>query len=145
MRAVVQRVSSARVEVDGVKVGEIGRGLFVLLGVARGDIEKQVLALAKKIVELRVFADEHGKMNLALTDVGGACLVVSQFTLLADTSRGRRPYFGEAEDGARAHELCRLFAAAVRDLGVSVAEGRFGADMQVTLCNDGPVTICLEL
>ncbi len=144
MRAVVQRVSWARVTVLGEVVGAIEHGLLVLLGVARGDSPAQVRVMAKKIAQLRIFGDAEGKMNLALADVGGACLAVSQFTLLADTSRGRRPFFGDAEEPSRAQELCNLFVAEMRALGVPVAEGRFGASMQVELCNDGPVTICLD-
>jgi D-aminoacyl-tRNA deacylase len=145
MRALVQRVRSARVRVEGEVVGAIEQGVLVLLGVGKGDSEREAEALAKKVVELRIFEDEAGKMNLALREVGGGCLVVSQFTLFADTSRGRRPYFGEAEGPERARALCEHFSASVRALGIEVAQGRFGAMMQVELCNDGPVTIWLDM
>lgn len=144
MRAVVQRVRWARVRVAGRTVGEIQRGLLVLLGVGKGDTEVVADALAKKIAGLRIFADAEDKMNLALGDVGGACLVVSQFTLYADTTRGRRPFFGEAEEPAAARGLCERFANTLRAVGVPVESGEFGAMMDVELCNEGPVTICLD-
>lgn len=144
MRAVVQRVSYARVRVGERTVGEIDRGLAVLLGVAPGDDEKRARALAKKIVEMRLFPDADERMNLSLADVGGGVLVISQFTLFADLRRGRRPYFGGAEAPERAAELCDVFAAATRDTGVEVATGEFGAMMAVELCNDGPVTIIVD-
>lgn len=141
MRAVVQRVSEARVEVDGEVVGRIGRGLLVLLGVGRDDDEAAARALATRIVQLRVFDDDAGRMNLALGDVGGAMLVVSQFTLWGDTNAGRRPSWSRAAPGAQAEPLYRAFVARVRELGVETAEGRFGAHMMVQLVNDGPVTL----
>ncbi len=144
MRAVVQRVSSARVRVGERVTGEIGAGLLVLLGIGKGDDEKLADALAKKIAEMRIFADESGKMNRSLVDIGGGCLVVSQFTLYADTSRGRRPFFGDAEAPERATQLCDYFVRAMAELGPRVASGEFGAMMQVELCNDGPVTIILD-
>jgi D-tyrosyl-tRNA(Tyr) deacylase len=144
MRAVIQRVAYARVRVGEQIVGEIDRGLAVLLGVAPGDDERRARALAKKIVEMRVFPDADDKMNLSLADVGGGVLVISQFTLFADLRRGRRPYFGGAEAPERAADLCDTFAAAARDMGVEVATGEFGAMMQVELCNDGPVTIVVD-
>lgn len=144
MRAVVQRVSRASVEVEGRVVGEIGRGFLVLLGVRRGDTPEAAAGLARKLANLRVFADPEGKMNLALPAVGGAVLAVSQFTLYADTSRGNRPSFLEAaapEDGRRLYED---FVGFLRELGLEVQTGVFGADMAVSLVNDGPVTIILE-
>lgn len=144
MRALVQRVRSARVRVGDETVGAIERGLLVFLGVGKGDDEAVGAALAKKIVELRIFSDADDKMNLALRDVNGACLVVSQFTLYADTTRGRRPFFGDAEAPERASALCDAFVSEVQKLGVGTATGRFGADMQVELVNDGPVTIWLD-
>ncbi len=144
MRAVVQRVTSARVRVDGEVVGEIGQGLLVLLGVGKGDTPDIGAALAKKISLLRIFADPDDKMNLSVLDVAGSALVVSQFTLYADTTRGRRPFFGDAEAPEAAKALCDDFARALEREGVRVATGRFGAMMQVELCNDGPVTIWLD-
>jgi D-aminoacyl-tRNA deacylase len=144
MRAVVQRVAWARVSVAGEVVGAIERGLLVLLGVGRGDDEAVADGLAVKIAEMRIFADAEDKMNRSLRDVGGACLVVSQFTLYADTRRGRRPFFGDAEEPKAARALCERFCSAMRARGIEVANGRFGAMMQVELCNDGPVTIWLD-
>jgi D-tyrosyl-tRNA(Tyr) deacylase len=144
MRAVVQRVSSARVRVGDEVVGEIGQGLLVLLGVGKGDTPEVGAALARKIALLRIFADPDDKMNLSVRDVGGAALVVSQFTLYADTTRGRRPFFGDAEAPDVARARCDDFARALEREGVRVATGRFGAMMQVELCNDGPVTIWLD-
>lgn len=145
MRVVIQRVRWAKVTVDGRVVGEIESGLAVLLGVGRGDGDDEVALLSRKLVDLRIFSDENDKMNRSLLDVGGGCLVVSQFTLYADVRRGRRPFFGDAEDPARAREVCDAFAQALRQHGVArVATGEFGAMMQVELCNDGPVTIVLD-
>ena len=144
MRAVVQRVRQAHVDVGGETVGRIGPGLMVLLGVGRDDDEGAAKALAKKIVALRIFDDDDGRMNRSLLDVGGAMLVVSQFTLLGDTSSGRRPSWGRAAPGDRAEPLYRTFAEAVRGAGVEVAEGRFGANMDVHLTNWGPVTLILD-
>lgn len=144
MRAVIQRLSWGRVVVAGETVGEIKRGLLVLLGVGKGDGEREAELLAKKITELRIFADADDKMNLSLKDIEGECLVVSQFTLYADTSRGRRPYFGDAEEPSAARALCDRFSEFVRTHGIKVAGGRFGAMMQVEFCNDGPVTIVLD-
>lgn len=145
MRAVVQRVNWARVNVGDRNVGEIGAGAMVLLAVKKGDEDAAAAALAKKIVELRIFADEEGKMNRSLLDTGGRMLAVSQFTLFADCSRGRRPFFGEAEMPERANKLFEQFVEAVRHRGIHVETGEFGAMMQVEMCNDGPVTICLDL
>jgi D-aminoacyl-tRNA deacylase len=142
VRAVVQRVAEARVRVDGEVVGEIGRGLCVLLGVARGDTD--VARLADKVARLRVFSDEAGKFDRSLLDVGGAALVVSQFTLIADTARGNRPSFTDAAPPEEAEPLYERFCEALESLGVHVARGVFGAKMQVELVNDGPVTIVLD-
>jgi D-tyrosyl-tRNA(Tyr) deacylase len=144
MRAIVQRVTSARVRVGGEVVGEIGQGLLVLLGVGKGDTAEMGAALARKIALLRIFADADDKMNLSLLDVGGAALVVSQFTLYADTTRGRRPFFGDAEAPELARALCDAFCQALEREGLRVATGRFGAMMKVDLCNDGPVTLVLD-
>jgi D-tyrosyl-tRNA(Tyr) deacylase len=143
MRAVCQRVSQASVTVDGEVVGKIGLGWLVLLGVGPNDDEATAARMADKIVGLRVFEDEAGKMNRSVVDVGGALLVVSQFTLYADTSRGRRPGFTGAAPPALAEPLVERFAEIVRESGLTVATGRFGASMQVALVNDGPVTIVL--
>ncbi|MFN8632627.1 MAG: D-aminoacyl-tRNA deacylase [Chloroflexota bacterium] len=143
MRAVCQRVSRASVTVDGEVVGAIGAGWLVLLGVGPNDDDATAARMADKIVGLRVFEDEAGKMNRALLDVGGELLVVSQFTLYADTSRGRRPGFTYAAPPAVAEPLVERFASLVRERGVTVQSGRFGAQMAVELVNDGPVTIVL--
>jgi D-tyrosyl-tRNA(Tyr) deacylase len=144
MRAVVQRVSQARVVVDQEVVGQIGRGLLVLLGVARGDTVEQARWLADKIVGLRIFADKEGKMNCGLAEVGGEALVVSQFTLYGDCQKGRRPSFVDAAPPEIAIPLYEGFLNAVRALGIATASGRFGAMMQVELVNDGPVTLIVE-
>lgn len=144
MRAVVQRVSEASVVVDGQVVGAIGRGLLVLLGVAHADGEAEATWLARKIAGMRIFEDEAGKFNLALADVGGAVLLVSQFTLYGDARRGRRPGFSEAARPEHAEPLCDRFAVLLREEGVAVATGVFGAQMAVHLVNDGPVTLWLD-
>lgn len=144
MKACIQRVRWARVRVNGETVGEIGSGLLVLLGVATEDTEAEAQALAKKIVELRIFEDNEGKMNLSVRDVGGSILVVSQFTLLADCRRGRRPSFTEAAPPDHANRLCEYFIESVREDGLPVASGRFREHMEVELLNDGPVTILLD-
>ena len=144
MRALLQRASGARVRVDGEVVGEVGPGLVVLLGVGPHDDEATTDALARRITELRIFDDEAGRTNLSLIDVGGAVLVVSQFTLYADTRGGRRPGFTGAAAPELAERLYLRFAATLRDLGVTVATGRFGAVMAVELVNDGPFTIWLD-
>jgi len=141
MRAVCQRVSEARVRVDGAVVGQIGPGLCVLLGVARGDSAEAAAALAGKIARLRVFPDAAGRFDRALADVGGGALVVSQFTLLADTAKGNRPSFTGAAPPEEAEPLFDRFCAELRALGVPVEQGVFGAKMAVELVNDGPVTI----
>ncbi|MYI82121.1 MAG: D-tyrosyl-tRNA(Tyr) deacylase [Chloroflexi bacterium] len=144
MRAVVQRVDRARVTVDGDLSGEIGRGLLVYVGVATGDGEAQARWLAKKVAELRIFPSDTRPIDRSLLDVRGAALIVSQFTLLADTRKGRRPSFFEAAPPEQAEPLVAVVCEALRDLGVTVAEGRFGAMMAVESTNDGPVTITLD-
>ena len=144
MRAILQRVSQATVAVDGVNVGAIAHGLLVLLGIGQGDGPAQIALIAKKILELRIFDDEQGKPNISLLDSGGSVLVVSQFTLYADTSRGRRPGYALAAAPALAEPLYEAMVAALRTAGVTVATGVFGADMQVSLTNNGPYTIILD-
>ena len=144
MRSLVQRVSEASVMVDGDTIAQIDEGLLVLLCAMNGDTEEQVQFLSRKIANLRIFEDEQGKMNKSIQDVGGVALVVSQFTLAADTSRGNRPGFSNAappEDGER---LYQRFCDLLSDHGVPVKTGKFGADMKVHLVNDGPVTIWLD-
>jgi D-tyrosyl-tRNA(Tyr) deacylase len=143
MRAVVQRVARAVVRVDGTAVGEIGRGLMILLGVGPEDDEATARSLVDRIVGMRIFEDAEGKTNLAVVDVGAEVLVVSQFTLYADLSRGRRPGFSRAAPPSVAQPLVERFAALVAERGLRVATGRFGAHMAVELVNDGPVTIVL--
>ncbi len=144
MRAVVQRVSRASVSVDGEIVGQIGRGVVVLVGVTHGDTQEQADWLANKIAGLRIFEDCEGKMNAGLLDVDGAALVISQFTLYADARKGRRPSFIDAAPPEIAEPLVAHFAQALRAQGVTVATGVFGARMLVEIHNDGPVTILLE-
>lgn len=144
MRLVVQRVTSARVDIDGQTAGEIGAGLVVLAAVREGDTRESVRRLASKLARLRIFTDTGGKMNLSVDDVGGAILVVPQFTLYGDTRKGNRPSFAEAARPELAEELIGEFAAELHAAGLEVAEGRFGAHMEITLTNDGPVTIILE-
>lgn len=144
MRAVVQRVSEARVRVDSEAVGEIRAGLLVFLGIGREDTEKDVDFLAGKISNLRIFPDEARKMNLSLLDSGGAMLIVSQFTLHGDCRKGRRPAFIAAAPPEQAEPLYERFIAHVEKLGLRVAAGRFGAMMEVELVNDGPVTLLLD-
>ncbi len=144
MRAVVQRVSSARVTVDGAVIGKIDKGLLVLLGIAQGDSVAQADWLAEKLVGLRIFEDDASKMNHSLDEVGGAMLVVSQFTLYGDCRKGRRPSFVEAARPEEAVPLYEAFIRAVQSLGVKVATGRFGAMMQVELVNEGPVTLIVD-
>ena len=144
MRAVIQRVKSSSVTVGDETVGKIGSGLLVLLGVAEPDQSADADFLAKKIVNLRIFEDEQGKMNRSLIDIGGEMLVVSQFTLLGDCRKGRRPSFIDAAGPDKANELYEYFVAQVRKTGVGVATGRFRAMMEVSLINDGPVTLILE-
>ncbi len=144
MKAVIQRVRHASVVVDGESVGSIGAGLMVLLGAARGDGEDDVRWIARKMAEMRIFSDEEGKFNLGLSDVGGAILLVSQFTLLADTRKGRRPSFLDAAPPDEAETLVNLCGKHLSEMGIQVETGRFGAHMEVSLLNDGPVTILLD-
>ena len=144
MRALLQRVSEARVDIDGQIVGQCGQGLMILVCAMQGDTDENAAKLATKIAKVRIFKDDAGKMNRSIADIGGSALVVSQFTLSADTSRGNRPGFSTAaapDDGQR---LYLHFADCLRGLGIPVETGEFGADMQVSLTNDGPVTIWME-
>jgi D-tyrosyl-tRNA(Tyr) deacylase len=145
MRAVLQRVREASVEVAGERVSGCGAGLLVLLGVAVGDTSDIARRLARKTAELRVFEDERGRFDRSLRDVGGEALVVSQFTLLADVTKGRRPGFADAAPPEVAEPLYEEFCRALSEHGIRVAQGVFGARMQVSLVNDGPVTIVLDL
>ncbi len=144
MRAVVQRVHAARVEVGGEVVGEVGRGLVAFVGAQAGDEERDLELVARKIHELRVFVDDEGKMSRAVDAVGGGILVVSQFTLLGDVSRGNRPSFTAAMAPGEAAPMVERLVARLRERGASVATGRFGADMRVVVDNDGPVTIWID-
>ena len=144
MRALLQRTTGARVRVDGAVIGEIGMGLVVFLGVGPDDDVATTEALARRITELRLFPDEDGRTNLSLLDVGGAVLLVSQFTLFADTRRGRRPGFTGAAPPELAEARYETMAEALRVLGVTVATGSFGAEMAVELVNDGPFTLWLD-
>lgn len=144
MRAVVQRVSRASVTVAGSIVGEVGEGLLALVGVTHDDVEADAIALAEKVAGLRIFGDEEGKMNVSVSDVGGACLVVPQFTLYGSVRRGRRPSFSDAADPDRASTLVDAVTRHIESLGVAVATGRFGAMMEVELLNHGPVTLIIE-
>lgn len=144
MKAVLQRVAKADVTVDGSVVGRIGKGLLILLGVEQGDTEQDLAYLADKTAHLRIFEDAAGKMNLSVAEVGGEVLVVSQFTLLGDCRKGRRPGFTRAADPQRAEDLYRRFVDCLRQTGLQVATGTFQAQMQVGLVNDGPVTMLLD-
>jgi D-tyrosyl-tRNA(Tyr) deacylase len=144
MKVVLQRVSHASVSVEGSLRGEIGPGFLVLVGIAQGDGEEEAERLAAKVARLRVFEDDAGRFDRSLLDTGGAVLVVSQFTLLADTTRGNRPSFTAAAAPERAEPVYESFCAALRELGVRVETGVFGARMEVALVNDGPVTIVLD-
>jgi D-aminoacyl-tRNA deacylase len=144
MKAVLQRVSSASVVVEEQQVGAIEHGFMILLGVEQGDTEEDSVYLAQKTAELRVFADQDGKMNLSIKDVNGSVLVVSQFTLIADWRKGRRPGFTRAAAPGEGERLYLHFAECLRKQGISVQLGVFGADMKVALVNDGPVTLLLE-
>lgn len=144
MKAVIQRVRKASVEVEGNAVGEIGPGLLVLLGVAESDESADLDFLVKKVAAMRIFPDEAGKMNRSVQDAGGAILVVSQFTLIADTAKGNRPSFIGAARPEKAIPYYESFVEKMRAAGITVATGIFGADMQVSLVNDGPVTIVLD-
>jgi D-tyrosyl-tRNA(Tyr) deacylase len=144
MKAVIQRVSNARVLVDDKTISEIGNGLMILLGIKKGDKKEQVESLAEKCANLRIFEDQNEKFNLSLKDVDGEVLVVSQFTLLADTSRGRRPSFVNAEEPAKAKELYEYFVSTLSSMGIRTKGGVFGERMLVALENRGPVTIVME-
>lgn len=144
MRLVLQRVRSGKVLVAGSVIAEIGRGLVILLGIGPGDGEAQAHSLAEKIANLRIFEDEQGKMNLSVVDVGGQAIVVSQFTLYADTRKGRRPSFTDAASPDLARPLVERFAEMLRRQGIPTQTGEFGAHMMVEINNDGPVTILLE-
>jgi D-aminoacyl-tRNA deacylase len=144
VRAVVQRVSRAKVTVEGTTIGEIGQGLLVLLGVGRGDAESDAIYLAEKIAGLRVFEDENGKMNRSVVDAGGGVLAVSQFTLYGDVRKGKRPSFDDAAPPEEARRLYEFFVERIRALGLRCETGQFQAMMQVELVNEGPVTILLD-
>lgn len=144
MRAVIQRVQLGRVLVQGTPIAEIGPGIVILLGIGPGDGEPQAAYLAEKIATLRIFEDDQGKTNRSVLDIGGAALVVSQFTLYADTRRGRRPSFTDAAPPELASPLVERFATLLRAQGVPTQTGQFGAHMQVELINDGPMTIWME-
>ena len=144
MRACIQRVTEASVTVEGEVVGQIGKGVLVLVGIGRLDGPEEVRWMAERIAGLRVFNDEQGKMNLSLADVSGAMLVVSQFTLLADCRKGRRPSLGEAASPVLAEALYSLFVQAVQEAGIEVATGKFREHMMVSLVNDGPVTLWID-
>jgi D-tyrosyl-tRNA(Tyr) deacylase len=144
MKAVIQRVTSASVTVEGQTVGQIGQGIMVLLGVEKGDAEAQADWLVEKIINLRIFSDDAGKMNLSLTDINGGLLVVSQFTLAGNCAKGRRPSFDTAAPPDEGKRLYDYFVATARRTGLPVETGIFQADMQVALVNDGPVTFILE-
>ncbi|MCK8483057.1 D-aminoacyl-tRNA deacylase [Aliiroseovarius sp. S2029] len=145
MKALIQRVSEAAVHVDGNLIGQTGPGLMILVCAMEGDSDTNADALAAKVAKLRIFKDDAGKMNRSLLDTGGSALVVSQFTLAADTSRGNRPGFSTAAPPAEGERLYNRFAGALRRLGISTEQGQFGADMKVSLVNDGPVTIWMEV
>lgn len=145
MKAVVQRVRETTLSAEGKLISEIEKGFAVYFGVKRGDTRDKADTLAKKIAGLRVFEDENGKMNLALKDVGGEILLISQFTLLADVSHGNRPGFTDAEDPATANEMYLYMADRLREYGISVKTGVFGADMKIQQFNDGPVTILYDI
>ena len=144
MKAIIQRVKTAQVDIDGKTVGKIGDGFMILLGVEQEDDERHAKALADKISVLRVFTDENDKMNLSLKDIGGSALVISNFTLCADCSHGRRPSFIAAARPETAEPLYEYFCKVILDNGIAVEKGVFGADMQVSLINDGPVTIEID-
>lgn len=144
MRALIQRTSNAAVHIDRKKISEIARGILIFLGVGNGDSEKEINYLSEKICNLRIFEDAEGKMNLSLLDIKGSALIVSQFTLFADTKKGRRPSFIDAAPPDVARDLYKKFIQKMCDLGVNVAEGEFGAHMEVSLINDGPVTIWID-
>ncbi|KZY56985.1 D-tyrosyl-tRNA(Tyr) deacylase [Pseudoalteromonas shioyasakiensis] len=145
MQGLIQRVKQAKVEVAGEVVGEISQGILLLLGVEKQDTEQSAQKLLHKVSNYRIFTDEQGKMNLSLNDIKGELLVVSQFTLAADTKKGMRPSFSSAGTPEQANTLYEYFIAEAKKAGLKVATGQFGADMQVSLCNDGPVTFNLSI
>jgi len=145
MRAIVQRVQRSSVEISGKRIAEIGKGLLILLGVGQEDNDEKARELAEKISHLRIFSDENGKMNLSVLEAGGSAIVVSQFTLFADTRKGNRPSFISAAPPEIASPLCARFAQDLQDLGIPTQTGEFGAHMLVEILNDGPVTINLEI
>ncbi|WP_312240789.1 D-aminoacyl-tRNA deacylase [Pantoea sp.] len=145
MIALIQRVLNASVTVDETVTGEIGQGLLILLGVEKGDDEKRAGRLAERVLGYRIFSDENGKMNLNVQQAGGSVLVVSQFTLAADTQKGMRPSFSGGAEPAEAERLYRYFSDCCRQQGITTANGRFAADMKVALVNDGPVTFWLQV
>ena len=145
MKVLLQRVTSAEVRVSGRVVGAIGSGLLAFVGIERGDDSTTVERMADRVAGYRMFADERGRMNRSVRDIGGAVLLVSQFTLAADTGKGLRPGFSQAAEPGEARRLCDALATGLRDSGLPVAEGEFGADMQVSLVNDGPVTFLINL
>lgn len=145
MIALIQRVLNASVTVDNSVTGEIGPGLLILLGVEKGDDEKRAERLVERVLGYRIFSDENGKMNLNVQQAGGSVLVVSQFTLAADTQKGMRPSFSGGAEPAEAERLYHYFSACCREQGITTANGRFGADMKVALVNDGPVTFWLQV
>ena len=144
MRALIQRVTEAKVVVDGDIIGKVGEGLLILICAMQGDDDPDSAKLAQKIAKLRIFRDDQGRMNLSLADVGGAALIVSQFTLGADTSRGNRPGFSQAAPPEEGERLYEAFITDMKALGIAVETGQFGADMKVSLTNDGPVTIWID-
>ena len=145
MQGLIQRVKHAKVEINNQVVGEIGNGILLLLGVEKHDDEKTADKLLHKVSNYRIFTDENDKMNLSLKDIKGELLVVSQFTLAADTKKGMRPSFSSAATPSQANELYEYFVAQAKEFGLTIATGEFGADMQVSLCNDGPVTFNLSV
>ena len=145
MRLVLQRVKFAKVEVDGVTVSSINSGLVALVCAMRDDDDRRIPRIAKKLVNLRIFRDESGRMNKSVRDIGGSCLLVSQFTLAADTSRGNRPGFSMAAPPDKGKNLFEKLVDSVRDSGIHVQTGVFGAEMELTLTNDGPVTIWMDM
>lgn len=145
MKTVIQRVGSANVVVDNKMVGKIEKGLVVLIGISDNDTKETINQMVRKIINLRIFSDENGKMNLSIKDINGELLAISQFTLYADCTRGNRPSFTSAGRPDYAKELYEYFISEVKKEGISVSHGIFGADMQVSLTNDGPVTIVLEI
>ena len=145
MRAVIQRVLESSVSVDGQKVGSVGKGYMILLGVVKGDTEKEADLLARKTAALRVFEDDEGKMNLSVNDIDGEILAISQFTLCAKCKKGNRPSFTDSEEPSKANELYEFYCEKLKEYGVrKVEKGIFGADMKVSILNDGPVTICYD-